>query len=67
MDTEELKLLLGYIGKKFMGFTLSDEHCIEILKVSTWGGGVVGIWGGGEVEVPMCEKSFSTDLSHPMP
>ena len=29
----ELKLLLGYIGKKFMGFTLSDEHCIEILKV----------------------------------
>ena len=33
LDTEELKLLLGYIGKKFMGFTLTDEHVIEILKV----------------------------------
>lgn len=33
LDTEELKLLLNYIGKKFMGFQLMDDHASEILKV----------------------------------
>lgn len=33
LDTEELKLLLNYIGKKFMGFQLTDDHANEILKV----------------------------------
>ena len=33
LDTEELKMLLDYIGKKFMGFTLSEEHANAILDV----------------------------------
>ena len=30
---DELKLLLNYIAKKFMGFELSDAHANEILNV----------------------------------
>ena len=36
LDVDELKTLLNYIAKKFMGFDLSDHHANEVRSRSEW-------------------------------